>query len=124
MLKDVHDIDLPPHPGEILREDLMPTYELSQRQLAGALGIGRSLVRGFLREERSVTPDLAQRLGLVFGQGPQYWLGLQMQHDLWIARSRPAPKLTPLKRPTPRASAKFKASSPAWTTQPRSAVCG
>ncbi|MEO1205148.1 MAG: HigA family addiction module antitoxin [Pseudomonadota bacterium] len=99
MLKDIHEIDPPPHPGEILREDLMPTYDLSQRQLADALGISRGAVRSFLSESRPVSIDLAQRLGLVFGQGPQYWLGLQMQHDLWIARSRPLPKIKPLVRP-------------------------
>lgn len=100
MLKNVYDIERPPHPGEILREDLMPAYDVSQRVLAEKLKVGRSLLRSFLKEKRSITPDLAQRLGCVFGQGPQYWLGLQLQYDLWVARSAASLDLEPLVRPT------------------------
>lgn len=99
MLKDLHDIEPPPHPGEILREDLMPTYRLTKSKLCAALKIGRKRLDGLLDERRPVTPDLAQRLGVAFGLGPQYWLGLQLQHDLWLARTTATPGVKPISRP-------------------------
>ena len=83
--KDTYDGDLhPPHPGEILREDILPLLSLTRRQFARHLGVSVRVLSELLSERRSVTLDIAQRLGAALGQGARYWLGLQMQHDVWL----------------------------------------
>lgn len=98
MFRDVDEFDPPPHPGEILREHLLPAYGLSQRALAKHLKMSRWLVGEVVRERRAVTPELAAALGAAFGQGPHYWLSVQMQHDLWRARATVDSKVRPLAR--------------------------
>ncbi len=78
----------PPHPGEVLREDIFPHYSLTPAQLAKHLRISTRKLNEILREQRDINLDLAMRLGSAFGQGAHFWLGLQMQHDLWQARNR------------------------------------
>ena len=87
----------PPHPGEVLREDLFPYYSLSRAQLAKHLRISTRKLNEILREQRDINLDLAMRLGAAFGQGAHFWLGLQMQHDLWQARNREA-SIRPIRR--------------------------
>jgi antitoxin HigA-1 len=72
------------HPGEILRDDLMPHLGLTRPVLANALGISDELLGAFLSEKCPVTHDLAERLGEQLGNGARYWLALQMQYDLWM----------------------------------------
>ncbi len=79
----------PLHPGEILREDLLPHYGLSAAGLARALGVSRQFSSELLAEKRDITADLAHRLGSAFNLGTHYWLALQKQYDLWHA-SEPA----------------------------------
>jgi len=77
----------PVHPGEILREDFMVPLALSPAQLAEALDIGPARLDGLMREEASITADMALRLGRYFQIGPEFWLGLQNQFDLACARA-------------------------------------
>jgi addiction module HigA family antidote len=53
---------LPTHPGEMLREDLMPDYGLTVSSIAKALGVSRQTVNELLRERRAVSPEMALRL--------------------------------------------------------------
>ncbi len=78
----------PPHPGEVLREDILPHYALSRRDFARHLKISTRVLGELLRERRPVSLELAIKLGAAFGQGAHFWLGLQAQHDLWHARDR------------------------------------
>lgn len=73
----------PPHPGEFLREDYMPEFGLSVARLAELLGVSRQSVNQLVREKRAVSPDMALRLGKLFGTTAQYWLNLQRNVDLW-----------------------------------------
>jgi antitoxin HigA-1 len=73
----------PPHPGELLREDILPKLTLDQASLARHLGVECAALTEFIDEKRPVTVDLARRLGAAFGQGARFWLGVQMQFDLW-----------------------------------------
>ena len=73
----------PTHPGEMLREEFMPDYGLSVAQLAAKLGVSRQSVNELVRERRSVSPDMALRLGRLFGTSPEYWANLQRGVDLW-----------------------------------------
>lgn len=78
--------DLPPtHPGEILREDVLPALELPKTRVARMLGISRETLYRLLREEQPVTQDLAARLGKFLGNGPGLWLRLQATYDAWHA---------------------------------------
>lgn len=98
MFRDIHEFEAPPHPGEVLRAHLLPAYGLSQRALAKHLKMSRWLVGEVIRERRAVTPELAAALGAAFGQGPQYWLSLQLQHDLFKARATVESRVAPLVR--------------------------
>ncbi|MCC5863073.1 MAG: HigA family addiction module antidote protein [Gammaproteobacteria bacterium] len=75
----------PTHPGEMLREDFFPDYELSVSGLAEALGVSRQSVNELLRERRAVSPEMALRLGRLFGNSPEFWLNAQRAVDLWDA---------------------------------------
>ena len=86
----------PPHPGEVLREDIVPALDISRTALARSLGISGHKLRNLLTEQCPITVDLALRLGTVLGHGARYWLGLQMQYDIWLARQPTAITLKPL----------------------------
>ena len=75
----------PVHPGEMLREDFMPDYGLIVSGLAAALGVSRQSVNELVRERRAVSPEMALRLGRLFGNSPESWLNLQRAVDLYDA---------------------------------------
>ena len=75
----------PTHPGEMLREDFLPDYDLSVSSLAEALGVSRQSINELLRERRAVSPEMALRLGRLFGNSPDFWLNAQRALDLWQA---------------------------------------
>lgn len=77
----------PTHPGEILREDFMPDYQLTVSGLAKALGVSRQTVNELVREHRAVSPEMALRLAKLFGNSPEFWLNLQRAVDLWEAEA-------------------------------------
>jgi addiction module HigA family antidote len=72
----------PTYPGEILREDFMPDYDLTVSGLADALGVSRQTINELLLERRSVSPKMALRLSRLFGNTPEFWLNLQRAVDL------------------------------------------
>jgi addiction module HigA family antidote len=73
----------PTHPGEILREDVLPETGLSQGEFASLLGVSRRTVNEILQEKRPVTVDMAHRLARALGTSPDVWLRLQLDVDLW-----------------------------------------
>lgn len=75
----------PSHPGEILREDVLPALGIAKSRLADHLGISRQTLYAILNEERVVTADVAVRLARAFGNSAVFWLNLQSQHDAWYA---------------------------------------
>lgn len=75
----------PTHPGEMLREDFLPDFELSVSRLAEAVGVSRQSINELLRERRAVSPEMALRLGRLFGNSPEFWLNAQRAVDLWDA---------------------------------------
>ena len=75
----------PTHPGEMLREDFLPDYELSVSGLAEAIGVSRQSINELLRERRAVSPEMALRLARFFGNSPEFWLNAQRAVDLWNA---------------------------------------
>ena len=75
----------PTHPGEMIREDFLPDYDLTVSSLAQALGVSRQSINELLRERRAVSPEMALRLGRLFGNSPEFWLNAQRALDLWRA---------------------------------------
>jgi addiction module HigA family antidote len=69
----------------MLRVDFLPDYDLSVSGLAEALGVSRQSVNELLRERRAVSPEMALRLGRLFGNSPEFWLSAQRALDLWQA---------------------------------------
>jgi len=65
--------------------DFLPDYDLSVSGLAEALGVSRQSVNELLRERRAVSPEMALRLGRLFGNSPEFWLSAQRALDLWQA---------------------------------------
>ncbi|HRQ66795.1 MAG TPA: HigA family addiction module antitoxin [Xanthomonadaceae bacterium] len=75
----------PTHPGEMLREDFLPDYDLTVSALAEAIGVSRQSVNELLRERRAISPEMALRLSRLFGNRPEFWLNAQRAVDLWEA---------------------------------------
>lgn len=74
----------PIHPGEHLRIDL-EELNMSQAALARALGVPKNRISQIINGDRGITADTALRLARWMGTTPQYWLNLQMMHDLRVA---------------------------------------
>ena len=81
------------HPGELLREDIIPALGRSKAEIARLLGVSRQTLHDILREKKPVTVDMALRLGKLCGNGPVLWLNLQRAYDLENAAPRLASEL-------------------------------
>lgn len=75
----------PVHPGGILLEEFLKPMGLSQNKVALAIGMSARRINEIVLGKRRITADTALRLGRHFDMSPQFWLGLQMDHDLDIA---------------------------------------
>lgn len=73
----------PTHPGAILREDILPTLNISQTEFADRLGVSRRTVSQVLHEHRPLTVDMAIRLAHFLGTTPESWLNMQQALDVW-----------------------------------------
>jgi addiction module HigA family antidote len=73
-------------PGDMLREEFLAEYQLSQNKLAKAIGISPNRIAEIVNNRRRITADTALRLSLYFGNSPEYWMNLQAHYDLKIAR--------------------------------------
>jgi len=78
----------PTHPGEILREDFIPDYDLTVSGLAEALGVSHQSVNELLRERRALSPEMALRLSRLFGNPTEFWLNAQRAVDIWEASQK------------------------------------
>ena len=75
----------PVHPGELLREDVLPALGYSVMKAAKQLGVTRQHLHRILAEKAPVSPEMAIRLGKFCGNGPELWLRMQQAYDLWHA---------------------------------------
>src|ERR1700721_1982167 len=76
----------PAPPGEMLKEEVLAEYGLSQNQLAKAVGISPNRIAEIVNNRRRITADTALRLSLYFGNSAEFWINLQTHYDLKIAR--------------------------------------
>jgi antitoxin HigA-1 len=98
---------LPPTPGEVLREDFFSVKgegRITQDQLARAMKVSRFSINQLLNGRRNLTAEMALRLARATGTTAEYWLKLQMNSDLAVARLKLEAELdaiTPVRRPVP-----------------------
>ena len=78
----------PVHPGEILREDVLPALGLSVSEAARRLGISRQQLHRILAGTHPLTTEMALRIGRLAGNGSGIWLRMQQNYDLWHAEQR------------------------------------
>ncbi len=82
----------PVTPGEMLKEEFLAQYGLSQNQLAKALGISPNRIAEIIANRRRITADTALRLSLYFGNSPEFWMSLQTHYDVKMARRKLKPQ--------------------------------
>jgi antitoxin HigA-1 len=78
----------PMHPGELLREVVLPALGRQKKEIAGLLGVSRQMLYELLEERAPVTPAMALRLGKLCGNGAVIWLNLQRTYDLVAEEKR------------------------------------
>ncbi|MGH2615839.1 MAG: HigA family addiction module antitoxin [Thermomicrobiales bacterium] len=92
MSQDESDDLAPVTPGEILAEEFLDGYGLSQTALARALEISPNRIAEIVNNRRRITADTALRLGLYFGTTPEFWQNLQGHYDMKMARRTLSPE--------------------------------
>ena len=76
----------PAHPGQVLRDYL---GEMSVADAASRLGLTRAHLSRILNGHAGITASTSLRLSAGLGTSPDFWLKMQMQHDLWLEQQRP-----------------------------------
>jgi antitoxin HigA-1 len=89
-LSDVVDASAPPitptAPGELLRDEFLEPMGITPYRLAKDIGVPLTRITEILANRRAITAETALRLGRYFGTTAEFWLGLQLQHELDTAR--------------------------------------
>ena len=83
-LSTTTDLIDPIHPGEVLMEDFIEGFGLTQNKLAVAIGVPPRRINEIVHGKRRITADTALRLGRYFGMTAQFWINLQTRYDLEI----------------------------------------
>ena len=87
----------PPHPGETLKEDILPALSLTVTEAAKQLGVTRTALSRVLNKRAAISPEMALRiegwLGVENGGRADLWLGQQARYDLWQVRKAGMPKV-------------------------------
>jgi len=84
----------PPHPGSILREDILPEMKLTVTEAAKQIGVSRVALSRVLNEHAGISPKMALKieywLGVDNGGRAELWAGMQLDYDMWQARQSKA----------------------------------
>jgi antitoxin HigA-1 len=83
----------PISPGDLLKEEFLAEYRLSQNRLAKAIGISPNRIAEIVNNRRRISADTALRLSVYFGNSPEFWMNLQAQYDLRMARKKLSPQV-------------------------------
>ena len=86
----------PPHPGEIIKEDILEASGINVTAAADQLGVYRVTLSRLLNGKTGISVDMALRLSQWLGTTPEVWLRMQDACDLWQARKSKRPKIKPL----------------------------
>ena len=90
----------PVHPGEIMREDILPALGLSISEAARRMSISRQQFHRILACTHPISTEMALRIGKFAGNGPGVWLRMQQSYDLWHAEKRMKNELSKIKTAT------------------------
>ncbi len=85
----------PAHPGEVLRDYL---GELSVKEAASRLGMTRAHLSRILNGHAGISAAMSLKLSAALGTSPEFWLRMQVQHDLWRAKRTRQRKVRPFPR--------------------------
>ncbi|GAI44799.1 unnamed protein product [marine sediment metagenome] len=83
----------PVHPGEILFEEFLKPFGLSQNRLALDIRVPARRINEIVLGKRGISPDTALRLAKYFRMSPQFWLELQMDYELDVAEDKLSEKI-------------------------------
>ncbi|MEA2065041.1 MAG: HigA family addiction module antitoxin [Patescibacteria group bacterium] len=72
----------PIHPGEILMEEFLKPFNITQYRLAKDIGVSPRRINEIVHRARAITADTALRLGRYFNMSPQFWINLQSHYEL------------------------------------------
>jgi len=72
----------PVHPGEIIKQDILPSVGLSVTAAAKALGVSRQMLHDILAERKPLSAIMCLKASRLFGGSPEVWMRLQAAHDL------------------------------------------
>ena len=72
------------HPGEILLEEFVKPYGLTQKELCENLGVGIKTISEIYNKKRCISPVMAFKLSNFFGTTPEFWMNAQIAYDLYI----------------------------------------
>lgn len=90
---EVNDKIAPIHPGEVLQEEFLDGFGITQHKLAVSIGVPPRRINEIVHGKRSVSADTALRLAKFFGTSAQFWLNLQARYDLDLAEDRVAEQI-------------------------------
>ncbi len=90
---EVNDKIAPIHPGEVLQEEFLDGFGITQHKLAVSIGVPPRRINEIVHGKRSVSADTALRLAKFFGTSAQFWLSLQARYDLDLAEDRLADQI-------------------------------
>lgn len=90
---EVNDKIAPIHPGEVLQEEFLDGFGITQHKLAVSIGVPPRRINEIVHGKRSVSADTALRLAKFFGTSAQFWLNLQARYDLDLAEDRVADQI-------------------------------
>ena len=85
----------PPHPGEMLKEDVLPDLGLTVTDAAEQLGVSRVALSRVINGRAAISAELAIRLAQWLGGNAEIWLRAQLQYDLWQAEQKSKAKVKP-----------------------------
>ncbi len=88
----------PPHPGETLKEDILPDLGLSVTEAATQLGVSRAALSRVINGRAAISADMAIRLSQWLGGSAEIWLRAQLQYDLWQAERKTQANVKPAVR--------------------------
>jgi antitoxin HigA-1 len=89
----------PIHPGEILLEEFLKPFNMSMNKLAEAVHVSPNRIAQICAGDRAITGDTALRLARYFGTSAAFWLGMQMDYDLELARDEVEGEIEQLVKP-------------------------
>jgi addiction module HigA family antidote len=75
----------PSQPGALLRLDIIPAPGKTKSEIARPLGISRQYLHDIMEEKKPISPEVAVRVGKLFGGGPGIWVRMQGEYDVWHA---------------------------------------